>query len=794
MYLVDEEEIENIYNQIKDLTAYSFEGKTIIDPALDVGDKIIIDGKPVIYQGEADFQTRFIAEISSKISIKQKQETTVKTTSQKVINRRVQSRIDEAEGKITQLVEENSEQSQKLTEVEQTVDGITQTVSNVETKVEQVESKTDTAQNTANEATEKAENAQTIANNANTSAQEAQEAVEEVRGQTIYQVDVMYALSSSSAQAPTTGWQTIAPEWEEGKYMWQKTVTTYGDGTKKESSATCITGAKGQNGENGTDGEKGDTGTGVTSIIEEYYLSTSSTSQIGGTWKTTQDTWTSGKFIWTRNKITWTNNTVTYTEPILATGLNNANSVANEANTTAITANDTANTAKNTADGVNQNLEENYYTKTETNSAIEQKADSITSSVTQEISTAKAEAIDSANSTTDSKLQDYTKTTQLGTFIEQNYEYIKYAWNQISQYLQFEGINGKATLNIYDENNNMLMSLSQDGQTFYDNSGNKIGTVGIIREDDKDTLAFAMNVDWENVTESKSMAWGFFDKNGKFLPIFNLLSYYGQDTSEYGGELSVAGKLGVGEEIRLELGGILFGAEGTESTLDGHNGNLIFTNNGETIAYIGKAMLLLGEYISGYKNEAGGVTISTGSIVSESLDTTNVYATNVLATYGSFDNIPRSDNVYSFSGSTSFLSAYYKNGTSIYLYANSSDKNLKKNIKDSTKEALEKIRQIKHREFDWKADDKHQEIGYIAQEMEQIDETFVHHLKYKNQNNEEKEDWQINTLSVLATATKAIQELQQQLEELQEKDKQKDNMIENLIARIEKLEKGANNE
>lgn len=149
MYIVDEEQIENIYNQVNGLTAYSFEGKTIIDPALDVGDKIIIDGKPIIYQGEADFQTRFIAEISSKIAIKQKQETTTKETSQKVINRRVQSRIDEAEGKITQLVEETTENSQKISQVEQTVDGITQTVSNVETKVETVEDKADNAQNTA---------------------------------------------------------------------------------------------------------------------------------------------------------------------------------------------------------------------------------------------------------------------------------------------------------------------------------------------------------------------------------------------------------------------------------------------------------------------------------------------------------------------------------------------------------------------------------------------------------------------------------------------------------------------
>lgn len=132
IYVTEEKQVESIYNQINGLEAYSFEGKTIIDPALDEGDKIIIDGKPIIYQGEADFHGRFITEISSKIAIREKQETTVKEPSQKLINRRVQSRIDETEGKITQLVEENTEQSKKITEVEQTVDGISQKVQDIE--------------------------------------------------------------------------------------------------------------------------------------------------------------------------------------------------------------------------------------------------------------------------------------------------------------------------------------------------------------------------------------------------------------------------------------------------------------------------------------------------------------------------------------------------------------------------------------------------------------------------------------------------------------------------------------
>lgn len=137
IFIVDEEQIENIYNKVKDLTINSFEGTTVINPALDMGDKIIIDGKPVIYQGEMTLSGRFIEDIKSKISIKQNQETTVKKESQVAINRRVQSQIDQAEGKITLLAEEQTETDKKMSMYEQTVNEIKMTVQ--ETKQEAIE-------------------------------------------------------------------------------------------------------------------------------------------------------------------------------------------------------------------------------------------------------------------------------------------------------------------------------------------------------------------------------------------------------------------------------------------------------------------------------------------------------------------------------------------------------------------------------------------------------------------------------------------------------------------------------
>lgn len=132
MYISKQAQIDSIYDNLNNLEVYSFEGNSIIDPALDIGDILIIDGKKVLYQGSSQYGGKFKANISSKIQGKAKEQTTVRVPSQRTINRRVESRINEAEGSITQLVEETSEFEGKITEVEQTVDSITQKVENIQ--------------------------------------------------------------------------------------------------------------------------------------------------------------------------------------------------------------------------------------------------------------------------------------------------------------------------------------------------------------------------------------------------------------------------------------------------------------------------------------------------------------------------------------------------------------------------------------------------------------------------------------------------------------------------------------
>lgn len=131
MYIVDKEQIENIYNQLIDFECNSFEGSTIIDPALDIGDIVIINGKRVIYQGDMEYLGKFKVSISSKIQAKTKEETTRTVISEKAKIRRVQSEINQIDGTIKQLVQETSEYEEKLTQVEQDIDSIRQNISDI---------------------------------------------------------------------------------------------------------------------------------------------------------------------------------------------------------------------------------------------------------------------------------------------------------------------------------------------------------------------------------------------------------------------------------------------------------------------------------------------------------------------------------------------------------------------------------------------------------------------------------------------------------------------------------------
>ena len=124
---------------------------------------------------------------------------------------------------------------------------------------------------------------------------------------------ITYQASTSGTTAPTGTWSTTIPSVPAGQFLWTKTVTTYTNNT----NSTAYTVAK-----MGSDGKPGSNGVSVSSVVEEYYVSTSPTSQTGGAWSTTvPNNADPNKYIWRRLKTTMSDSTVTYTNPALIQGM-----------------------------------------------------------------------------------------------------------------------------------------------------------------------------------------------------------------------------------------------------------------------------------------------------------------------------------------------------------------------------------------------------------------------------------------------------------------------------------------
>ena len=197
-----------------------------------------------------------------------------------------------------------------------------------------------------------------------------------------------FYLSTSPTSLVGGSWSNNQPAWTEGKYIWRRNFVTYGDDRTEftpSENGVCITGntgAQGARGPQGVAGPKGETGaqgpqgatgpqgptgpkgetgaqgpqgntgsTGpqgvsVTAIKDQWYKSTSNTTQTGGSWSDTQPNWESGKYIWTRSHITFSNGNTTTTNPVLANAINNANANASNAVSTANTANNKVNDLK----------------------------------------------------------------------------------------------------------------------------------------------------------------------------------------------------------------------------------------------------------------------------------------------------------------------------------------------------------------------------------------------------------------------------------------------------------------
>ena len=94
-----------------------------------------------------------------------------------------------------------------------------------------------------------------------------------------------------------------------------------------------------------------------------------------------------------------------------------------------------------------------------------------------------------------------------------------------------------------------------------------------------------------------------------------------------------------------------------------------------------------------------------------------------------------------------------------------SDIRLKENIEDTEVGGLEAVKQMKLRQFDWKKDGTHSDIGFVADELEEIDPELALGGGYDEDG--QMDEKQVSTYKVVAYLTKAVQELSEKVDTLE---------------------------
>ena len=356
-----EQVIDEMFEQIKGLEYYAFEGSDVGVMWLEPCDLIELEDtegsiyKSIYLIANITINTGISSDIEADIPEETNTEYKV-TTKEEKKTLKVERLAKKNEGLIQDLVQETTANTEKLSKHEQTLDSITDTLSSVETTVETVDNKVDTAQSTADTANQNAQNAQKTANDAVTQITTTTQKVTEIE-QTV----------DGITQSVSNVEEKI------------ETVETKADNAQKSANTANTNATNAQNTANSINDN----------LTTNYYTKTETNSEINQKADEISST------------VSKTYSTKTETTQAKQDAINSANASTDE-------------------------KLEDYSTTEEMNSAITQKADSITSEVSKTYSTktettnAKNAAINSANSSTDNKLKNYSTTTQMNSAITQS--------------------------------------------------------------------------------------------------------------------------------------------------------------------------------------------------------------------------------------------------------------------------------------------------------------------------------------------------------------------------------------
>ena len=311
-----------------------------------------------------------------------------------------------------------------------------------------------------------------------------------------------------------------------------------------------------------------------------------------------------------------------------------------------------------------------------------------------------------------------------GTVLSLKSDAVKIAWNSISQYIQFDTVSSRAGLSIYNSSLNRLVRLDNAGLNINNISGNdliKLNTNGLnlygqYTGDVNTYLLMSLNSNGEtyyykNDSNSNAFAVGHIGTNAwvgdsTFRGLHMGLHYGGsylalshQDTEN--GNYNVKIVYYANDSAR--------GNEGvhiTDTTYLDHTtycGNVLWLNdNVRTIRY---------------NSGDAGIYSATHGV---SLEGTTVLVK------GSGGSFKIADGKYTLYNSTNLLFDCFNN-LDMHNYAinnatinSSSDIRMKTNIVDTNVNAIDILNQVEMKSFDWRIDNKHEDIGIIAQQLQEV--------------------------------------------------------------------------
>ena len=418
---------------------------------------------------------------------------------------------------------------------------------------------------------------------------------------------------------------------------------------------------------------------------------------------------------------------------------------------------------------IKNDFTDTYATKIEMNTAITQTAQNIMFQVNKKVD-----------------------EDEFGTQLLLNSEALKMAWNQISEYLQLEGIEGKASLVIYDENDKKLIVYDSTGQHFYDGSDNIFGEIGVKTVDNQKYVAFSVPSEYGQTIQD-GMAWGITtESDGKFWPILYIKNFQmaNQSAGNFYGQLVL-------NSCDLVLGTYLCGivCGNVRMAVDDVQNGIYFLDTSSNKALlevypdssIDYARVNILDKIKFFKNQAGSNSLKIGTDVTNYClitDDGSIYAQEI----GS-PTCEMSCEILECHGHI-----YCNNGVEPF-----STKDKKRDIEQYNNEALNEVLNTDIYYYNYKEDTEtcKRRVGAIIDKDYKCSKEIIG-----------TEGKGIDLYSMISLSYKAIQEIEEDrtqdkkiiqkqqklIEKLQENDKKKDKLISDLTTRLEKLEKEVHND